>query len=235
MLEVRCSACGKPYRVPRRFAGRTARCKICGARLPIAAPGEESTPIPLLEPDAEQEPETDSPPVETKPVQPPDSPAPCRRCRDRFSSSAADWVFLVGALVSMPMLAAFQWYDSFPAWRWTGWFLLCASGASLLMFLVGAAVRVMRPAGYACVAALGLYGATFFTTYLNANAVHIAFYGLPVWAVLRFFTSLLALVMGLGYLVRQRRWLALVVGLSISLTFSTVLYIIALVAPRAVW
>jgi len=233
MIEVRCATCGKPYRVPPRFAGRTARCKVCGGELPIPgtppAPPDDDAPLPLA-----PEPEPVELALASELQDKPDPPTK-RRPSPRRSGSVADWVTLAGAMLAVPALAACQWFDRFPQWRWTGWFLLFAGGVCLLVFLVGLAVRVMRPTGYACVAALGLYGSIFFITHLAANATHIEFYGLSIWAILRFFTSLVLLVVGVWYLVKHRCWKPMLIALSISLAFSVILYILALTAPRSVW
>ena len=46
MITFACGKCGKSFSVPATFAGRTAHCKKCGAKLTVPRPPERVVPVP---------------------------------------------------------------------------------------------------------------------------------------------------------------------------------------------
>jgi ubiquitin-protein ligase len=69
MIEFNCPNCAKAFRVPEQFAGRTAKCKACGAslRVPAAVPVQTPTPQPVaVEPQPQPEPSLAHLPMRTR-------------------------------------------------------------------------------------------------------------------------------------------------------------------------
>src|SRR5438034_11420681 len=46
LIDVTCRNCGSTYRVSEQFAGRQAKCKNCGAKIPVPAAPPVSIPAP---------------------------------------------------------------------------------------------------------------------------------------------------------------------------------------------
>ena len=60
MIEVHCAKCNAGFNAPDQAAGRTARCKKCGAALVVPTPG----------PDFDPDPEPEPPPIHPEAVKP---------------------------------------------------------------------------------------------------------------------------------------------------------------------
>lgn len=255
MIEAVCPSCGARYRVNEAWAGRTARCKKCGAKVSI-----QSSPAAEVVPAAEAAPSADATKlcpycgerIRVEAVK-------CRFCGEYLTEGArgpaeapappagvglVEAVAKPAAALEIPANPFATVPDivnaSVAAASMILLFLfqvLHSSGVSAIiaillmlgcmaMFGVGLGVRQLRPVGYACATGMG----TFCFLMALALIVRGVVAFLPGITVVFFLFGGAAAAMGVWWLVSRRRWVALVVGAGAGLGLFVILLVIALLA-----